>query len=64
MLFRTYGQAVLVVHERRSRLIWIRRQPSKATAAVQSSLPPAIHGINACFTIGHAVGRERRLQRN
>lgn len=38
MLFRKYGQAVLVVHERRSRLVRIRRQPSKAAQPVLSSL--------------------------
>ncbi|MGH7152398.1 MAG: IS30 family transposase [Acetobacteraceae bacterium] len=38
MLFRKYGQAVLVVHERRSRLIRIRRQPSKAARPVLGSL--------------------------
>jgi IS30 family transposase len=38
MLFRKYGQAVLVVHERRSRLIRIRRQPSKAAQPVLSGL--------------------------
>ena len=32
MLFRTYGQAVLVAHERKSRLILLARQPSKAAA--------------------------------
>ena len=37
MLFRKYGQAVLVVHERRSRLIRIRRQPSKAAQPALSS---------------------------
>lgn len=38
MLFRSYGQAILVVHERRSRLIRIRRQPSKAARPVLSTL--------------------------
>ena len=38
MLFRTYGQAVLVVHERLSRLIRIIRQPSKAALPVLSNL--------------------------
>jgi IS30 family transposase len=38
MLFRTYGQAVLVVHERLSRLIRICRQPSKAAQPVLDSL--------------------------
>jgi IS30 family transposase len=38
MLFRTCGQAVLVVHERVSRLIRIRRQTSKAAQGVLESL--------------------------
>jgi IS30 family transposase len=38
MLFRTYGQAVLVVHERLSRLIRILRQPSKASQPVLDNL--------------------------
>ena len=38
MLFRRYGQAVLVAHERRSRLIRITRQPSKAARPVLISL--------------------------
>jgi transposase, IS30 family len=46
MLFAKYGQAVLVTHERRSRLLIVTRQPSKAAepvaknlAALFSSLP-------------------------
>src|SRR5262245_1860649 len=38
MLFRTYGQAVLVAHERVSRLTRLRRQPSKAAKPVLDSL--------------------------
>jgi transposase, IS30 family len=38
MLFRIYGQAVLVVHERMSRLIRILRQPSKAAQPVLDNL--------------------------
>jgi IS30 family transposase len=38
MLFSTYGQAVLVVHERLSRLIRICLQPSKAAQSVLDSL--------------------------
>ncbi len=29
MLFRTYGQAILVAHERKSRLLLLAKQPSK-----------------------------------
>jgi len=38
MLFRTYGQAVLVIQERSSRLLRLVRQPSKAAAPVLDSL--------------------------
>jgi len=38
MLFSTYGQAVLVVHERLSRLTRILRQPSKAAQPVLDNL--------------------------
>lgn len=38
MLFRRYGQAVLVAHERSSRLTVIRRQPNKAAGPVLDSL--------------------------
>ena len=38
MLFSTYGQAILVAHERKSRFTWISRQPSKAAKPVQAKL--------------------------
>ena len=38
MLFASYGQAVLTLHERSSRLIWIRRQPNKAAAPVAKNI--------------------------
>jgi len=38
MLFATYGQAVLTLQERSSRLIWILRQPSKAAAPVAKNI--------------------------
>ena len=38
MLFRTYGQAVLIAHERVSRLTRLVRQPSKAAKPVRESL--------------------------
>ena len=38
MLFRRYGQAILVTHERCSRLTTITRQPSKAAKPVLDSL--------------------------
>jgi len=49
MLFATYGQAVLALHERTSRLIVIVRQPSKAAAPLVATiedllrpLPPSL----------------------
>ena len=38
MLFAKYGQAVLVTHERRSRLLIVCRQPSKAAEPVAKKL--------------------------
>jgi len=38
MLFAAYGQAVLAVHERSSRLLAITRQPTKAAAPVAATL--------------------------
>ena len=38
MLFRTYGQAVLTLHERASRVLAIVRQPSKAAAPVATAI--------------------------
>ena len=42
MLFAKYGQAVLVTHERRSRLLIVTRQPNKAAE-------PVAHSLNALF---------------
>ncbi len=38
MLFAKYGQAVLVAHERRSRLLVVTRQPNKTSTAVARQL--------------------------
>jgi transposase, IS30 family len=38
MLFSTYGQAVLVAHERKSRILLLARQPSKAAAPTAEQL--------------------------
>ncbi len=38
MLFAKYGQAVLVTHERRSRLLVVSRQPNKAADSVATKL--------------------------
>lgn len=42
MLFAKYGQAVLVTHERRSRLLCVSRQPSKAAQ-------PVVHKLTELF---------------
>ena len=62
MLFSRYGQALLVSHERTSRLLVLNRQPSKASepvAAAQlalfSGLPPA-HVITAECDVLHDEG--------
>ena len=38
MLFKTYGQAILVAHERRSRILLLNRQPSKAAKPTAQQL--------------------------
>ena len=38
MLFRTYGQAVLTLHERHSRLLLARRPPGKAATPIARAL--------------------------
>lgn len=45
MLFRRYGQAVLVAHERCSRLTLVRRQPNKAAKPVRDSLTALLQGL-------------------
>ena len=47
MLFARYGQAVLACHERSSRLLLVRRQPSKAAAPVAESLTNLFSGLPA-----------------
>ena len=43
MLFRRYGQAVLVTHERTSRFTVVTRQPNKAAQ-------PVLDSLMACFS--------------
>ena len=57
MLFHTYGQAVLTLHERHSRLIIARRLPGKAAdpiasaiAEVLAPLPPQLRGRSPSTT--------------
>lgn len=45
MLFRTYGQALLITHERSSRFTIITRQPSKAAMPVLESLNRRLGGL-------------------
>src|SRR4026208_449468 len=45
MLFAKYGQAVLVTHERRSRLLVVSRQPNKAAEPVASKLCDPLRGL-------------------
>jgi len=45
MLFRTYGQAVLALHERSSRIVAIVRQPSKAAAPVAATIKSLLHDL-------------------
>jgi IS30 family transposase len=54
MLFATYGQALLALHERTSRLTVILRQPSKAAApvaaAIETLLAPLPPGLRRTMT--------------
>ena len=68
MLFSRYGQALLVSHERTSRLLVLNRQPSKASepvAAAQlalfSGLPPALRR-SITFDNGTEFARHSALQ--
>jgi IS30 family transposase len=45
MLFRTYGQAVLTLHERSSRVLAIVRQPSKAAQPVAATLQALLESV-------------------
>lgn len=47
MLFSQYGHAVLVLHERRSRLTLIVRQPSKAAAPLADTLTAVLRPLPA-----------------
>ena len=40
MLFRIYGQAILTLHERHSRLLIAARPPGKAAAPMPRARPP------------------------
>ena len=49
MLFAKYGQAVLVVHERHSRLLVVTRQPSKAALPVVTQLSKLFRSLPAAL---------------
>jgi IS30 family transposase len=59
MLFATYGQAVLTLHERASRLIWIQRQPNKGAAPVarhiESLLAPLPQKLRQTITFDNGT---------
>jgi IS30 family transposase len=70
MLFATYGQAVLALHERTSRLIVIVRQPNKAAAPLVATiedllrpLPPSLRQTMT-FDNGTEFAFHHRLGRN
>ncbi len=67
MLFARYGQAVLTIHERQSRFLWLHRQPSKAAAPVAQalrgffgSLPPSLRQ-SVTFDNGTEFAQHRQL---
>ncbi len=67
MLFRTYGQAVLTLHERHSRLIIALRPPSKAADPIASAIaellapfPPQLRRT-ITFDNGTEFARHHRL---
>lgn len=70
MLFRTYGQAVLALHERSSRALAILRQPGKrsedvagAIEAVLASLPSSLRQT-ITFDNGTEFAQHARLREN
>jgi IS30 family transposase len=69
MLFARYGQAVLITHERRSRLLLATRQPNKAAAPVArqllgqfAPLPPGLRR-SMTFDNGTEFALHHRLNR-
>ena len=49
MRFRTYGQAVLTLHERHSRRLLARRPPGKAAAPIATALAHLLGPPAACL---------------
>jgi transposase, IS30 family len=69
MLFAKYGQAILTLHERHSRLIFATRPPNKASAPIAellvsffANLPPALRQT-VTFDNGTEFARHRELHR-
>jgi IS30 family transposase len=69
MLFAKYGQAILTLHERHSRLIFATRPPNKASAPIAellvsffAILPPALRQT-VTFDNGTEFARHRELHR-
>ena len=56
MLFRTYGQAVLTLHERHSRFLIAHRPPGKAAGPVAAAMSEALSTMpprwRGCRTMG------------
>jgi IS30 family transposase len=69
MLFAKYGQAILTLHERHSRLLFAARPPNKASAPIAellvdffANLPPALRQT-VTFDNGTEFARHRELHR-
>jgi IS30 family transposase len=69
MLFAKYGQAILTLHERHSRLLFAARPPNKASAPIAellvaffASLPPPLRQT-VTFDNGTEFARHRELHR-
>jgi IS30 family transposase len=69
MLFAKYGQAILTLHERHSRLIFATRPPNKASAPIAellvsffANLPPSLRQT-VTFDNGTEFARHRELHR-
>lgn len=69
MLFAKYGQAVLVAHERRSRLLVVTRQPNKAAHPVATKLSKLFRSLpkmlrrTITFDNGTEFAYHQRLQK-
>ena len=70
MLFRTYGQAVLALHERSSRALAVIRQPSKEAAPIAAAIETLLASLPSklrqtiTFDNGTEFARHHRLAKN